>query len=127
MNASEDVKVLFRRFGGEANSYQEVVRERAAGVALGKWTMLGQVDLLQPQNVESVRRTVKMPAVRQTNSACVGNARTVRTGHSTYSGTITAQNTCRGNPYQSTEPAGAARSSSYQCTASPASQSRDSW
>lgn len=68
MNASEDVKVLFRRFGGEANSYQEVVRERAAGVALGKWTMLGQVDILQPQTVESVRRVVKMPAVRQTSS-----------------------------------------------------------
>jgi resuscitation-promoting factor RpfA len=64
MNASEDVKILFRRFGGEANTYQEVVRERAAGQALGKWAMLGQVDILQPQIVESVRRGVTTSATR---------------------------------------------------------------
>lgn len=64
MNASEDVKILFRRFGGEANSYQEVVRERAAGQALGKWAMLGQVDILHPQTVQSVHRSVTTAATR---------------------------------------------------------------
>jgi resuscitation-promoting factor RpfA len=64
MNASEDVKILFRRFGGEANSYQEVVRERAAGQALGKWAMLGQVDILHPQTVQSVHRSVTTSATR---------------------------------------------------------------
>lgn len=64
MTASEDVKTLFRRFGGEPDSYQEVAKERAVGQALGKWAMLGQVDLHNPQSVSSVRRAVKTADTR---------------------------------------------------------------
>ncbi len=64
MTASEDVKTLFRRFGGEPESYQEVGKERAVGQALGKWAMLGQVDIHHPQTVSSVRRAVKTADTR---------------------------------------------------------------
>jgi len=64
MTASEDVKTLFRRFGGEPDSYQEVGKERAVGQALGKWAMLGQVDINHPQSVSSVRRAVKTADTR---------------------------------------------------------------
>lgn len=64
MNASEDVKTLFRRFGGEPGSYQEVGKEQAVGQALDKWAMLGQVDISHPQAVASVRRVVKTAAIR---------------------------------------------------------------
>ena len=59
MSSSEDVKTLFRRFGGEAETYQEVVREDMSVKALGKWAMLGQVDISHPQQVPGVRRAVK--------------------------------------------------------------------
>jgi hypothetical protein len=64
MSSSEDVKTLFRRFGGEPDTYQEVVRDRDTLKSLGKWTMLAQVELNNPQMVPSVRRTVKGNATR---------------------------------------------------------------
>ena len=64
MSSSEDVKTLFRRFGGEPGTYQEVVRERQTLQSLNKWTMLGQVELNHPQTIPSARRTVKGSAVR---------------------------------------------------------------
>ncbi len=64
MSSSEDVKTLFRRFGGEPDTYQEVVRERQTLQSLNKWTMLGQVELNHPQTIPSARRTVKGSAVR---------------------------------------------------------------
>jgi hypothetical protein len=64
MSSSEDVKTLFRRFGGEPDTYQEVVRERQTLQSLNKWTMLGQVELNHPQAIPSARRAVKGSAVR---------------------------------------------------------------
>lgn len=64
MSSSEDVKTLFRRFGGQPDTYQEVVRERQTLQSLNKWTMLGQVELNQPQAIPSARRAVKGSAVR---------------------------------------------------------------
>lgn len=61
---SEDVKTLFRRFGGESDTYQEVVREGASVKALGKWAMLGQVDITHPQLVPGVKRAVKTALTR---------------------------------------------------------------
>lgn len=63
-SASEDVKTLFRRFGGEADTYQEVVREGAVVKALGKWSMLGQVDITHPQLVPGVKRVVNTAITR---------------------------------------------------------------
>lgn len=64
MSSSEDVKTLFRRFGGQPDTYQEVVRESQTLQSLNKWTMLGQVELNQPQTIPSARRAVKGSAVR---------------------------------------------------------------
>ncbi len=64
MSSSEDVKTLFRRFGGQPDTYQEVVRERQTLQSLNRWTMLGQVELNQPQAIPSARRAVKGSAVR---------------------------------------------------------------
>ena len=63
-STSEDVKTLFRRFGGEADTYQELVREGAAIKALGKWAMLGQVDITHPQLVPGVKRVVNTAITR---------------------------------------------------------------
>ena len=64
MSTSEDVKTLFRRFGGQADSYQEVVREDQAAQSLGRWTMLGQVDVGRPQAIPSARRAIKTAETR---------------------------------------------------------------
>lgn len=59
MSASEDVKTLFRRFGGEADTYQEIVRDRQALQSLGKWAMLSQVNLNELPNISNVRYALK--------------------------------------------------------------------
>lgn len=64
MSGSEDVKTLFRRFGGQAETYQEVVREDQAVQSLGRWTMLGQVDVGRPQAIPSARRAIKTAETR---------------------------------------------------------------
>lgn len=64
MSASEDVKTLFRRFGGEAETYQEVVREDQAVKSLGRWAMLGQVDVGRTQSIPSARRAIKTSETR---------------------------------------------------------------
>ena len=64
MSSSEDVKNLFRCFGGEPDTYQEVVRERQTLQSLNKWTMLGQVELNHLQTIPSAKRAVKGSAVR---------------------------------------------------------------
>ncbi len=46
MSKAEDINTLFRRFGGNAETYQEIVESELAGVAEQKWPMLGQ---LRPQ------------------------------------------------------------------------------
>ena len=48
MSKSEDINTLFRRFGGDANSYQEIVAGELADVAEQKWPILGQVRLQAP-------------------------------------------------------------------------------
>lgn len=46
MSKAEDISTLFRRFGGNAETYQEIVESELAGVAEQKWPMLGK---LRPQ------------------------------------------------------------------------------
>ena len=43
MSNSEDVKALFRRFGGNASSYQEIVSHGQVGQAEGEGERRGQV------------------------------------------------------------------------------------
>jgi hypothetical protein len=56
MSKSEDVKTLFRRFGGSASSYQEVVSRDQVTEAEEKWPMLGNIRPTNNQEAPSVRR-----------------------------------------------------------------------
>lgn len=64
MTTSEDVKTLFRRFGGQPETYQEVVREDLAEHSLGKWPMLGQVNLQKIELIPAAKQTIKTVATR---------------------------------------------------------------
>lgn len=64
-NPSEDVKALFRRFGGEVGTYQEVVRERNAESSRAKWPMLGNIQPMQALNAPSVNQSVRVAETRQ--------------------------------------------------------------
>lgn len=55
MSNSEDVTALFRRFGGSADSYQEIVSRDQAGVAEQKWPMLSQIRPMGHREAPSVR------------------------------------------------------------------------
>jgi hypothetical protein len=72
MNASEDVKILFRRFGGEAETYQEIVRDRQAIASLSKWPMLGQVELNKCLTIPDVTYLTK----NESRRAMTANAQT---------------------------------------------------
>ena len=63
-NPSEDVKALFRRFGGEVGTYQEVVRERNAESSRAKWPMLGSIQPMQALNAPSVNQSVRVADTR---------------------------------------------------------------
>jgi hypothetical protein len=43
-NSSEDVKTLFRRFGGDANSYHEIVSEESAEKSRMRWPVLRDIQ-----------------------------------------------------------------------------------
>ncbi len=43
--AAEDVKALFRRFGGSTESYQEVIRDQAAAASRSRWPLLEKIDV----------------------------------------------------------------------------------
>jgi hypothetical protein len=46
MSKSEDVNTLYRRFGGNAGTYQEIGANEMAGAATRRWPILGE---LRPQ------------------------------------------------------------------------------
>ena len=71
MSASEDVKTLFRRFGGEPETYQEVIRDQQVVQSVGKWAMLGQVDLNQPLSIPAVRRVVQTALTRPSTESAI--------------------------------------------------------
>ncbi len=64
MTTSEDVKTLFRRFGGQPETYQEVVREDLAEHSLGKWPMLGQVNLQKVEFIPAAKQIIQTVATR---------------------------------------------------------------
>ena len=56
MSKSEDVQTLFRRFGGNASTYQEVVSRDQVAQAESKWPILGLINPTANQEAPSVRR-----------------------------------------------------------------------
>lgn len=44
MSKADDVNTLFRRFGGDASTYQEVVAEQQVHTAVARWPMLDQIS-----------------------------------------------------------------------------------
>ena len=55
MHNSEDVTALFRKFGGSADTYQEIVSRDQAGAAEQKWPMLNQIRPMGHVEAPSVR------------------------------------------------------------------------
>lgn len=60
MSKSDDVKALFRRFGGNASSYREIVSDDQVGQAEEKWPMLRQIDPTSHEEAPSVRRMASL-------------------------------------------------------------------
>lgn len=65
MSKSEDVQTLFRRFGGNASTYQEVVSRDQVTQAESKWPILGLINPTANQEAPSVRRPSVAPSLRQ--------------------------------------------------------------
>lgn len=65
MSKSEDVQTLFRRFGGNASTYQEVVSRDQVAQAETKWPILGLINPTANQEAPSVRRPSVPPSSRQ--------------------------------------------------------------
>lgn len=65
MSKSEDVQTLFRRFGGNASTYQEVVSRDQVAQAESKWPILGLINPTANQEAPSVRRPSVAPSARQ--------------------------------------------------------------
>ena len=65
MSKSEDVQTLFRRFGGNASTYQEVVSRDQVAQAESKWPILGLINPTANQEAPSVRRSSVAPSSRQ--------------------------------------------------------------
>jgi hypothetical protein len=63
--ATNDVKTLFRRFGGNASVYQEIVSRDQVIQAEEKWPMLGQIKPTTPHEAPSARRAGGAPNVRR--------------------------------------------------------------
>jgi hypothetical protein len=61
---SDDVKTLFRRFGGEASTYKEVNQEQHNKHVESKWPMLMSIDPDRALVVPSVKRAVRISEVR---------------------------------------------------------------
>lgn len=79
MSTSEDVMRLYSRFGGDPGTYQEVVMERQVGLAVGKWAMLGQVDLSAVHEVPLVQRHLHPAPVQRSVMAAVEQVRAPET------------------------------------------------
>jgi hypothetical protein len=54
--ATSDVNTLFRRFGGNASGYQEIISRDQVTQAETKWPMLGQIKPTTPHDAPSARR-----------------------------------------------------------------------
>jgi len=67
MSKSDDVKTLFRRFGGSASTYQEIVSHDQVSQAEQRWPILGQMKPSAHHEAPSAQRSVRV-GVRQSQS-----------------------------------------------------------
>lgn len=58
MSASEDIKNLFRQFGGQPQEYQEIVRSNEAQNSQARWPLLSSVKMDQNAPASVVRSPV---------------------------------------------------------------------
>ncbi len=65
MSKAEDITNLFRRFGGDAGTYQEIVEHDQAEAAQRAWPMLGHIQPQQHQEAPAARANAVLGAVRQ--------------------------------------------------------------
>jgi hypothetical protein len=64
MAASDDINTLFRRFGGNAGSYQEIVARDQADAAGHKWPLLSQIRPFGDHEVLATSRDLSDPGAR---------------------------------------------------------------
>lgn len=57
MSKSEDINTLFRRFGGDADSYQEIVSMSQAESAERHWSLLGKLKPNTAADIPAAQRT----------------------------------------------------------------------
>lgn len=60
MSKSEDIHTLYRRFGGDAASYQEIVSSDQADAAEKHWPLLGQLKPLSHGEAPAAKRSVEV-------------------------------------------------------------------
>lgn len=68
MSKAEDIHTLFRRFGGDASTYQEIVASEQAQSASGKWPMLAQIKPAQHHEAPAAARALPGIPARQFQS-----------------------------------------------------------
>ncbi|TKC81478.1 hypothetical protein FAZ69_28065 [Trinickia terrae] len=54
MSVSDDIGNLFKKFGGNADAYQEVARDDDSQIARARWPLLATLDVEQHQSVPTV-------------------------------------------------------------------------
>ncbi|QCP53720.1 hypothetical protein FAZ95_32425 [Trinickia violacea] len=54
MSVSDDIGNLFRKFGGNADAYQEVARDDEAKISRARWPLLASLDVEAHQDVPTV-------------------------------------------------------------------------
>ena len=85
--AAEDVKALFRRFGGSTESYQEVIRDQAAAASRSRWPLLEKIDVSRAASAPPVSsaglRSVRGAAPAPVAGGAVDKPAAVRASPST--------------------------------------------
>lgn len=93
MSKSEDVQTLFRRFGGNASTYQEVVSRDQVTQAEAKWPILGMINPTASQEAPSVRRPSVPATLRQNQppSPAPGSSMAAGGGHAASAASLAGQ------------------------------------
>lgn len=68
MSKSEDINTLYRRFGGNAGTYQEIGANEMAGAATQRWPILGELRPQSNGEVPDARKGNTALGVRQVSS-----------------------------------------------------------
>ena len=71
MSKSEDINTLFRRFGGNAGTYQEIGASELAGAATTRWPLLGELRPQAHREAPDTRKGGALVGDRQVKSFLV--------------------------------------------------------